>query len=757
MMMFTTLTSDMNVIDTRSQKSRSTSQSKRAQVARACNYCRTNRIKCDEDLPCTQCRQRGLQCDSSSKSAAISASLPAASRKNQRLKERIKELEGQLKQKLPELSGDTNTAMRITSHAQAPNAEEVQGSSPQSESGPTRLLDRDQAFGPARHGPLPPSPLSLAYLITRLLRHLCRSLNRSNLDYSVAQIVEPMSSSAVFPSSEAFHVLSRTEEELFLYPLWESFHPIYPVLSYEDFHLHYNNLWVSPPEGQPRSPSALVDSLLAVCTQYSSAFMHDDSGDLQDYPVTRVGYPYYFRSQTLLAKELESPSITTVQAFVYCIIYLYNSSLLNTAYHTLGMAVRVLRTLHIESLPPPSTTSNQKDQNASIWWTLYQLDMVISMSLDRPFLVRLEDVPYSLPEIADDSPSSTSTPFLRTSAHLEINWISFHVYHVRLAVIFHGITSGLQKRLVKIRQGSKSFDIHDDPNALEDLAILLERESDSMNEWVKSVPTSLKARRHADSEPLSTDRISLNLDSTSPIWLQRQQLILELTYHDYQLSIHRPFLRISLKTSSFQPHTDRMGLKALSHALAMTDILHALSGTEILRGWLPLIRLQWNAVLCILCFVIGNPICPFTAGARKGLQTAIQSLESVGNYLPAANNAVSILNYLVSLGDSLTAEYRRRIDPRSSPKAPSRSGSQTQQIVSTSSEIPIFSPNLDGYLYPALTPDVSRPISASSLDIAFPFTQPSSQMTYTLPDSIMSQGLLDFDMMMSYGGNDKTS
>lgn len=278
-----------------------------------------------------------------------------------------------------------------------------------------------------------------------------------------------------------------------------------------------------------------------------------------------------------------------------------------------------------------------------------------------------------------------------------------------------------------------------------------------MNDWVKSIPKSLKVRRHADSEPLSTDRVSLNLDSTSPIWLQRQQLILELTYHDYQLSIHRPFLRISLKTSSFQPHTDRMGLKALSHALAMTDILQALSGTEILRGWLPLIRFQWNAVLCILCFVIGNSICPFTAGARKGLQTAIQSLETVANYYPAAHNAVSITNYLMSLGDSLTAEYRRRIDPRSSPKTPSRSWSQSQHIGPSLSELSMFSPNLDEYLYPTLTSDVSRSISASSLESAFPFMQPLGQTTHTLPESAVSQELLNFEMMINYGGNEKPS
>ncbi|KAF2999432.1 hypothetical protein E8E13_007591 [Curvularia kusanoi] len=746
----------MNVIDTRSQKSKSTSQSKRAQVARACNYCRTNRTKCDENLPCTQCRQRGLQCDSSSKPSAVNASLPASNRKTQRLKERIKELENQLKQKLPEIPGDAAMALERASHAQVPDNEEIQESSPQSESGPTRLLDRHQTFGPVRRGPLPPSPLSLAYLVTRLLRHLCQSLDRSSLDFSVAQIVEPMADLDSTPPPEAFHALSRSEEELFLYPLWESFHPIYPVLSYEDFHLHYDSLWISPPEGQPRKASALVDSLLAVCTQYSSTFMHDDSGG-HDYPVTRVGYPYYFRSQTLLAKELESPSIMTAQAFVYCIIYLYNSSLLNTAYHTLGMAVRVAHTLHLDSLSRASTTPEQQGQHSRIWWTLYQIDMVVSMSLDRPCLVRLEDVPYSLPMEADDSPNIISSPFLQASAHPDIDWTTFHMYYVRLAAIFHRITGDLQERLVKIRQESKSFDIHDDPNALENLAILLEQESESMNQWAKSVPKSLKNYRHADSEPLSTDRVNLKHDSTSPIWLQRQRLILELTYHDYQLSMLRPFLRISLKTSSFQPHTDRMGLKALSHALVITDILHAVSGTEILRGWLPLIRLQWNAVLCILCFVIGNPICPFTAGARKGLQTATLFLENARSYLPPVHDAVGTLNYLVSLGDCITAEYRRRIDPRSSPKVPPRSWSQTQPIESSSGEIGTASQNLEDYLYPELTLDMSRPISASSLDMAFPFTPFPGPISNTLPDSVTPQELLDFELMMGYSGNDKPS
>ncbi|KAH8698120.1 fungal-specific transcription factor domain-containing protein [Phaeosphaeriaceae sp. PMI808] len=762
--MFSTLTSDMSVIDSRSQGSGSNSQSKRAQVARACDFCRTNRIKCDEDLPCTQCRQRGLQCGGSSKLAG-NASLPAANRYNQRLKERIKELESQLKQKLPEDSGNSKSMTGLATHAQTAHIVENQEGSTQSEYGHTKLLDeppkawKEVALGPARDGPLPSGPLSLAYLVTRLQCHLCRTLDRLSLDFSVTQIAEPTSDPTPFPPPEGVHVLSRTEEELFLYPLWESFHPIYPILSYEDFHLYYDGLWASPPEGQPRHPSALIDSLLAVCTQYCSTFMHDDVGGLEDSPVTRVGYPYYFRSQTLLMKELESPSITTVQAFVYCIIYLYNSSLLNTAYHILGIAVRVTQTLHLDFKPLLSTPPEQQGPHARIWWTLYQLDMVISTSLDRPFLVHLEDVPCSLPEDIDMSLNPCSNPILRTAAHPDINWISFHVQYVRLAAIFHGLYSVLQKQSTKMRQGSNSFDIHDDPNALEELAILLDCESHVMQDWVRAVPKSLKVRRQGDSEPLSTDRVSLNLDSASPIWLQRQQLLLELTYHDFQLSIYRPFLRITLKSSSFQPRTDRMGLNALFHALAITNILQALSGTEILRGWLPLLRLQWNAALCILCFIIGNPICPFTAAARKGLQTAIQTLEIMGNYYPAAHGAVSIARHLMSLGEALTAEYRRGIDPRGFQRTPSeQSWPQGQHVSSSSSELPLFGQHVDNFPYSTLPFDMSRPMSASNLDITFPFTPPqtaSSQIAHMLPDSTMSQQMLNSAMVMSCDGNDK--
>ena len=51
---------------------------KRSQVARACEWCRLNRIKCDNDRPCHNCQNRGAECSNSGKAEVHS--LPTANK-----------------------------------------------------------------------------------------------------------------------------------------------------------------------------------------------------------------------------------------------------------------------------------------------------------------------------------------------------------------------------------------------------------------------------------------------------------------------------------------------------------------------------------------------------------------------------------------------------------------------------------------------------------------------------------------------------
>ncbi|ODQ68750.1 hypothetical protein LIPSTDRAFT_66846, partial [Lipomyces starkeyi NRRL Y-11557] len=67
---------------------------KRSQVARACDWCRVHRIKCDSDHPCSNCKNRGGQCSNSR--PMRSTTLPQAYREIERLRQRVQELELEL-------------------------------------------------------------------------------------------------------------------------------------------------------------------------------------------------------------------------------------------------------------------------------------------------------------------------------------------------------------------------------------------------------------------------------------------------------------------------------------------------------------------------------------------------------------------------------------------------------------------------------------------------------------------------------------
>ena len=58
--------------------SASAARPKRIQVARACEWCRLNRIKCDDNQPCNACQSRGAECSNTGKSGP--RSLPTATK-----------------------------------------------------------------------------------------------------------------------------------------------------------------------------------------------------------------------------------------------------------------------------------------------------------------------------------------------------------------------------------------------------------------------------------------------------------------------------------------------------------------------------------------------------------------------------------------------------------------------------------------------------------------------------------------------------
>ncbi|KAJ5783502.1 transcriptional regulator family: Fungal Specific TF [Penicillium psychrosexuale] len=679
---------------------------KRNQVARACDWCRLNRVRCDDKQPCHNCLNRGGSCSNTKPQEATS--LPAANRELQRLRTEVKDLQDQIA-KLK----DGAEIQAQTGFATPPLSDAAHTSFDFAElSNTTEGWQGLQQTGQIHYG-----PLSSSYFVSRITRYLSQALNQpledAKLEACMARFnyVAPTHQPSRWDASpnsqadqppdgnEEAEDLTRSQEEHFLNLLWQSFHCVYPILDEREFQQHYDSLWSNSTDGMStRKPSALVDVLLAVCMQYSSTFFisgdnqqSDSESGWQTKNANLASRTYYQRAQKLLQSELENPTIMVVQSHIYSIVYLYNTSLLNTAHINLGATLRIAHALRLHIRPLDGTSPEQQELQRRIWWTLYRIDSQLSMALGRPPLIQLSHVSCGLP--GDDREHARLSGTVLLTNNEDISWLSFHVQCTKLIYLVQGVQTALHRKCSQLLSGNKVKDLYDDPRLLESLAEFLGGEMTAIHNWVQNVPQSLCNARKGAGDPFSTNRDALNLSPYSPLWLQCQRLLLELHYHHLVISTLRPFMRYPPVSSSVTPRTDGYNISCLNHAMAITSILNqVLSETDLLRGWSPIFQYQWDAILCTLGFVLANPVCPPTPSARKSLQTAIRTLDLVSDHFLAAKNAAQVVRQVSCQADRLINNVQQGLTRRQVPR--------TSQPLSTRAQNPRPPSNQNSFVAP---------------------------------------------------------
>ncbi|KAJ5108439.1 hypothetical protein N7456_005114 [Penicillium angulare] len=741
------------------KKAPSRPRPKRNQVARACDWCRLNRIKCDDSQPCQNCRTRGVQCSNGKRTDV--PTLPAANREIQRLRNTIQALQGQLSK-----AGQESQDQAPGKYATPPDSDSV-GVSPQFDpltsrvprsinlSSSTREWEGIEIHDAHTGGAVYYGPLSSSYFGARMGRFLSEALSKHQPESLFMMDNQPLTyppniltchqdqkwpgvSSLASDQSTitALESLSRAQEQYFIDLLWQSSHCIYPVLSESDFREYYCSLWDMGGDQSIRRPSSLVDSILAVCMQYGSTFLTSDEDCLESerdqhvLSVSMKSHALFRRAQSLLLDEIERPSIMTLQSYIYCIIYLTNTSLLNAAHSLLGTAVRVAQALRLH-LPPCDTTLREyQELNRRLWCTLVGFDCQLSMALGRPQVINLEDIEASLPGDSQEH-ALLSGSMLVIPVNDEISWLSFHVQSLRLSLTIRGVQSAFYQHGARLMEQKNAQNMYDDATLTEELAACLGRELSVVYDWARKVPESLKIPRRGSGEPLSTERCPVKLDALTPIWLQRQQVLLEISYHHFQMANFRPFIRLRPGCPSITPLSDCHSISCLNHAVTLTNIIHQLlNDTDLLRGWYPVFQYQWDAALCILGFVLANPVCPPTPAARKSVQTAIKSFEMIGRYSVAAVTASQIVREIGAQGEMLVEKFNSSLSMRSPPSKRRRDTSATVQMVSA----------------PAMTPEYLQGLSASqAYDISdfmngmgTPVMDPFVQFDASKPNIVLS-------------------
>ncbi|KAI0138670.1 fungal-specific transcription factor domain-containing protein [Hypoxylon sp. NC0597] len=727
---------------------------KRSQVARACDWCRTHRIKCDNHLPCSNCRKRKGQC---SQGEIEIRTLPHAYRKIEELEKRVRELE----QELEKERGAKRSAIGLeTPHGSPSSAtchsgpESALALSPSSHHGSgtgrkksgegvrirTARSRQETWYGPS----------SLFYFIRRVNTFLNDSLRQTQpITRMLPDSNKLFDGPTQNPAKDHGHrlistpgkdqtatgdYLTPTQEEYFIGLFWQSFQTSLPVLDEVAFKEHYQSLWTA--SGRERKPSALVDIVIALCMQYgvaqepgigsTSSAAASTRSEKDGLNASVAGRWYYQRCQNLLTNELESPTIYTLQCHILSTTYLCAGSFPNMADSTCTLAVRTAYMLGLHLDPPEETPLRERELRKRLWWTLYVFDSKISMKLGRPFLLEHSDTTCSLPR--DDQEIATLSGSVFTPLGESITWLTFHVENIKLLLAVRAAYTAFYKKQLGAADASDGQSSRDILDIIETHAEFLGPYLSRIEEWVKGVPNALQTKRREDGVPFSTDFSSLEIKPFASLWLQRQRMLLELMYHNLCINLFRPFIRFN-PAKMPTPTADKLATRCAAHAITLTRIMHqALSSTSILTGWHESFQWQWNATMTLIGFAIAYPQHAPAPEARHAIGLSVTTFEIFARSLPTATSAATIARDLSSQIDVLTKQTQEKYkhdstqwkaeDVPPSPASWRLTGSGPRDGDVTGGD-----PNLDISTFPGTAAGTwssdTTPMWAESIDMAF--------------------------------------
>ncbi|RGP68862.1 transcription factor [Fusarium sporotrichioides] len=558
---------------------------KRAQVSRACDWCRLTRVKCDSTRPCRNCKQAKRECINSGRDDF--KSVAAATKEVQRLRAQVQELENKL------LSPST--------------------ASGRDDTGRKRL----QRWKGVRINGIQYGPSSLAYFSHRLSAFIKTGLEPNpSLKSNLSPPATPSSCDR----------LQREQQDALLDLYWQGYHAIYPVLEEAAFRRQYDSLW----HGNMRQACPLVDIVIALCIQFGSSYTATDALAMPDQP----GYNFYLQAQQSLSSNLETPAFMSVQCYFLSAIYLLSFKQTNSAYMMVRLGISAAESLGLQfddggdtliSTDVPSTSLGPR-----LWQCLVILDTQISLDLGRPFATaNIQSHGQAEPE--SDEVAQLAGPNFDHSGSSDINWLRFVYERQRLFQIVREINSKVAAVVEGTLEEIEQVDFYQHPASREKCAKYLYEQLKRLKTWVEELPESLKTPR-VQGVPFSVDRSKLNLSQTDPLWLQRQRLVLELDYHSLVIMLTRTF-------NSFLPtpalgtfNSDNHCITSVNSGIVMTLMLYQiLSGSEILAGFFQIVGWQRTAALALAGFACGYPICPLSPVARKTLPQAARVFEMTGS------------------------------------------------------------------------------------------------------------------------------
>lgn len=452
--------------------------------------------------------------------------------------------------------------------------------------------------------------------------------------------------------------LSRAQEESLLDSFWQTYHLSYPILDKDEFSSHLDSLWA--PLGTRRQPSALVDIVLALCIQRGSSNL--PSSTLESSSLYKNGsytdHALYHRSSSLLSDQLEEPSLAslaTLQCQILSVVYLCNASRPNTANIALATAIRTAIVLGFHREPPQGTSTEEEKTRKRIFWTLYAFEMDTVMQLGRPLAVNMSQVTCSLPKMEETLLTSKSD----SSLDMMETCYAFNLQFIKLVLAARSTYVSFYHKCADVLKEHDQDSLYNNAEGLEACAEFLSQKMEYLYNWTYSVPEVLKYTRKSAEDFLPTAGPLLGLSKTLVPWLECERILLDVRYHNFAMNLFRPFICFSEITTMAVPITTSNANACLYHARIITEtILQALTESELLHGRHEVFRLQWNATISLVGYLIAYPGSDASHTCREEINYALQVFEVLSSSFPVSRRAINVTRELLSrvgpAKDSLT-------------------------------------------------------------------------------------------------------
>ncbi|KAG5746825.1 hypothetical protein H9Q72_003506 [Fusarium xylarioides] len=424
--------------------------------------------------------------------------------------------------------------------------------------------------------------------------------------------------------------LSATQEAFFLNLFWDSWHCCYQLLHEEEFKGYYRSLW-NETIGNTRKDSPLVDIVLALCMQFGVTSLPRQSGckaEINFRDAAVAGRWLYQRCQRLISCDLERPTLETFQCQMWSAIYLANASYQNMAQNMLGVAARTAYTLGLHIEPRNDLSAKEGEARKRAWCIMLMFETRSCIRLGKPWVTQTQLIAPLLPT-HDQGDFAAGVDQLRyTIERAKFTEIARSAFDS----VFNWGPSG----------GASTF-----PDSLPRVITL---GMDRIRAWAESLPPMLKTQRRRGGKPFSTDLSEIEIEPFAPMSLRRQRLMLELFYHELMLTLGRHCISQSLtRLGNIQtsPSHEVADLSAL-HAVATTKLLHQVyQEYDISNGWYEPFNCQWNAAITLVGYLL---TCPqnkqTTTIVHTALSQSITVLEKMGEFFGTASSAAGVIRTL---------------------------------------------------------------------------------------------------------------